>query len=156
VGPIYHYTEPRVRAHLLLCMLAYLVQRTLLQAWAPLLFADEAPPQRPDPVAPAERSAEARRKDQTQLNAEGQPLHSFRTFWQTSLPSPRIAYWFRERHPLAASTPSPSRPNCSGAPSPSWTPCPNHHVARNSNPLCPIQIQVPRVCPEVRIRGEIS
>jgi hypothetical protein len=79
VRPIYHYTEPRVRAHLLLCMLAYLVQRTLQQAWAPLLFADEAPPQRPNPVAPAERSAEARRKDQTQLNAEGQSLHSFRT-----------------------------------------------------------------------------
>jgi len=79
VRPIYHYTEPRVRAHLLLCMLAYWLQRTLQQAWAPLLFVDEAPPERADPVAPAPRSAAARRKDQTKLSAEGLPLHSFPT-----------------------------------------------------------------------------
>jgi hypothetical protein len=53
VRPIYHYTEPRVRAHLLLCLLAYWVQREMQQALAPLLFVDEAPPGRPDPVAPA-------------------------------------------------------------------------------------------------------
>jgi transposase len=38
VRPIFHYTEGRVRAHLLLCMLAYLVQRSMQQALAPLLF----------------------------------------------------------------------------------------------------------------------
>jgi transposase len=59
VRPIYHYTEPRVRAHLLVCLLAYWVQRTMQQAWAPLLFVDEAPPERPDPVGPAPRSAAA-------------------------------------------------------------------------------------------------
>ena len=47
VRPIYHYTEPRVRAHLLLCMLAYWVQREMQRALAPLLFVDEAPPARP-------------------------------------------------------------------------------------------------------------
>ena len=82
VRPIYHYTEPRVRAHLLLCMLAYLVQRTMQQAWAPLLFVDEAPPERPDPVAAAPRSAGAKRKDQTKRTAEGFPVHSFRTLLQ--------------------------------------------------------------------------
>jgi len=79
VRPIYHYTEPRVRAHLLLCLLAYLVQRTMQQALAPLLFVDEAPPERPDPVAPAPRSAGAKRKDQTRRTAEGLPVHSFRS-----------------------------------------------------------------------------
>ncbi len=79
VRPIYHYSEPRVRAHLLLCLLAYWLQRTMQQAWAPLLFVDEAPPERPDPVAPAPRSAAARRKEQTKCSAEGLPLHSFPT-----------------------------------------------------------------------------
>jgi hypothetical protein len=79
VRPIYHYTEPRVRAHLLLCMLAYWVQRKMQQALAPLLFVDEAPPARPDPVAPAPRSGAALRKDRTQRTADGFPVHSFRT-----------------------------------------------------------------------------
>jgi hypothetical protein len=79
VRPIYHYTEARVRAHLLICMLAYLVQRTMQQALAPLLFVDEAPPERPDPVAPAPRSPAAERKQQTKRTADGLRVHSFRT-----------------------------------------------------------------------------
>ena len=83
VRPIYHYTEPRVRTHLLVCMLAYWVQREMQQALAPLLFVDEAPPKRPDPVAPAPRSERALRKDRTQLTTEGFPVHSFRTLLAT-------------------------------------------------------------------------
>jgi hypothetical protein len=79
VRPIYHYTEPRVRAHLLLCMLAYWVQRAMQQALAPLLFVDEVPPARPDPVAPAPRSAGARRKERTLRTVDGLPVQSFRT-----------------------------------------------------------------------------
>jgi hypothetical protein len=79
VRPIFHYTEGRVRAHLLLCMLAYLLQCTMQQALAPLLFVDEMPPQRPDPVAPAPRSAAARQKERTKRTADGFPVHSFRT-----------------------------------------------------------------------------
>ena len=79
VRPIYHYTEPRVRAHLLLCMLAYWLQREMQRALAPLLFVDETPPARPDPVAPSPRSAEAQRKDRTQRTDEGHPVHSFQT-----------------------------------------------------------------------------
>jgi len=83
VRPIYHYTEGRVRAHLLLCMLAYLVQRVMQQALAPLLFVDETPPARPDPVGPAPRSAAAKRKDQTKRTADGHPVQSFRTLLAT-------------------------------------------------------------------------
>ena len=79
VRPIYHYTEGRVRAHLLICMLAYLVQRTMQQALAELLFVDEAPPDRPDPVAPAPRSAAAKRKERTKRTADGGAVHSFQT-----------------------------------------------------------------------------
>lgn len=79
VRPIYHYLEGRVRAHLLLCMLAYLVQRTMQQALAQLLFVDEAPPERSDPVGPAPRSAGAKRKERTKRAADGLRVHSFRT-----------------------------------------------------------------------------
>lgn len=79
VRPIYHYTEGRVRAHLVLCMLAYFVQRAMQQALAPLLFVDESPPDRPDPVARAPRSEGAKRKDQTKRTADGHPVQSFST-----------------------------------------------------------------------------
>jgi hypothetical protein len=79
VRPIYHYAERRVRAHLLLCMLAYSVQRTMERALAPLLFMQEVAPERDDPVASAPRAAEAARKEQTRLTREGFPVHSFRT-----------------------------------------------------------------------------
>jgi hypothetical protein len=79
VRPIYHYAEGRVRAHLFLCMLAYLVQRSMQQALAPLLFVDETPPARPDPVAPATRSAAAKQKDQTKRTPDGHQVQSFRT-----------------------------------------------------------------------------
>ncbi len=82
VRPVYHYTERRVRAHLLLCMLAYLVQREMEKAWAPLLFADEAKLERPDPVTPALRSAQAQRKDRTLHTADGYQVHSFHTLLQ--------------------------------------------------------------------------
>jgi len=79
VRPIYHYRERRVRAHLLLCMLAYWVQRTMERDLAPLLFRDEAPPAREDAVAPAPRSDGARWKERTKRTADGWPVHSFRT-----------------------------------------------------------------------------
>ena len=49
------------------------------RALAPLLFKDEAIPERDDPVAPAPRSDESKRKEQTKLTAERFPVHSFRT-----------------------------------------------------------------------------
>jgi hypothetical protein len=79
VRPIHHWSEERVRAHILLCMLAYYVRWHLERAWAPLLFRDEERPMLPDPVAPAERSAVALRKASTQQLEDGTPVHSFRT-----------------------------------------------------------------------------
>jgi len=79
VRPIRHHTEDRVRAHILLCMLAYYVQWHLERAWAPLLFRDEERPELPDPVAPAERSEAALAKARTQRLPDGTPVHSFGT-----------------------------------------------------------------------------
>jgi Transposase DDE domain len=77
--PIYHHLEQRVRAHVLLCMLAAYLVWHLRKAWAPLTFTDEAPSQRTDPVAPAERSPVAARKASTHQTTHGVPAHSFHT-----------------------------------------------------------------------------
>jgi transposase len=77
VRPIHHRLEDRVRAHLLLCMLACWLQRTMERKLAPLLFVDEVPPERPDPVAPAPRSLEARRKEQRKRTADKLPVQRF-------------------------------------------------------------------------------
>lgn len=82
VRPIFHRVEPRVVAHLLLCLLAYYVQWHLRQAWQSLLFDDEelADQRRTrDPVKPAQPSASAQQKKKVRQNADGLPLHSFRT-----------------------------------------------------------------------------
>ena len=81
VRPIYHRLESRVRAHIFLCMLAYYVQWYMLEAWRPLLFADEDQQAKAtrDPVAPAERSECAQRKAHTHLLDDGTQAHSFAT-----------------------------------------------------------------------------
>ena len=60
--PIHHYLEDRVRAHVLICMLAAYLVWHLRRAWAPLCFTDETPPTRSDPVAPAKSSLAAKAK----------------------------------------------------------------------------------------------
>ncbi len=77
--PIHHRLEERVRAHVFLCMLAYYLEWHLRAAWAELLFDDERPPFRTDPVAKAERSPAARRKASTKRTASGQVCHSLRS-----------------------------------------------------------------------------
>jgi transposase len=81
VRPIHHRLADRVRAHIFLCMLAYYVEWHLIEAWRPLLFADEdqAAKATRDPVAPAKRSAAALEKAATHLRPDGVPVHSFRT-----------------------------------------------------------------------------
>jgi len=77
--PIRHWTEPRVRAHVLVCMLAAYLVWHLRQALAPLTFTDQAPPERADPVAPARRSPAAQTKASQQQLADGTPTHCFRS-----------------------------------------------------------------------------
>lgn len=82
VRPIHHRTADRVRAHILLCLLAFYAEWHLRQAWEPLLFEDEEltmDRQRRDPVAPAQASESARCKQRTHATSSGLPVHSFRT-----------------------------------------------------------------------------
>src|SRR5262245_45528895 len=76
--PIYHRLDQRVRAHVLICLLACYLVWHLRKAWAPLTYTDEAPPQRDNPVAPAQRSPTADTKAATKHDADDNPLRSFR------------------------------------------------------------------------------
>ncbi len=76
--PVFHRLEERVRAHVLICMLACYLTWHLRRAWAPLTFTDEDPPAQGNPVTQASRSAAAQAKASCQHDQAGQPYHSFR------------------------------------------------------------------------------
>jgi hypothetical protein len=76
IRPIHHRLERRVRAHVLLCMLALYVEWHLRHAWRELTFADEQPPHRTDPVAKATRSPAADRKAATKTTSTGHAAHT--------------------------------------------------------------------------------
>ena len=76
--PVFHRLEERVRAHVLICMLACYLTWHLRRTWAPLTFTDEHPPAPDNPVAPARRSAAAQAKASYQHDPAGQPYRSFR------------------------------------------------------------------------------
>ncbi len=82
VRPVYHWREPRVRAHLFLCMLAYYVEWHMRQRLAPILYSDHdkaaAQAARASVVAPSEPSPAARRKRTRHRSDEGTPITSLR------------------------------------------------------------------------------
>jgi DDE family transposase len=83
IRPIRHRLVDRVRAHVLIRMLAYYVTWHMQQRLAPMLFKDDDPATaraaRPSPVAPAGRSPSALAKDATKVTADGGPVHSLAT-----------------------------------------------------------------------------
>src|SRR6187549_137482 len=76
--PIHHRLDDRVKAHVLICLLACYLIWHLRKAWAPMTFTDEHPPQRDNPVAAAQRSPQADAKASRKHDADGNPLRSFR------------------------------------------------------------------------------
>jgi len=83
VRPIGHHKEERVRAHVLLCMLAYYVEWHMRRALAPLLFDDDdqaaGEANRSSVVAPAHISRKAEAKARTHRTEDDQPVHSFQS-----------------------------------------------------------------------------
>ena len=83
IRPIHHRKAERVRAHVLLCMLAYYLEWLMRARLAPILFDDHDKPsaeaQRTSPVAKAEPSEPAKRKAKTKQTDDDLPVHSFRS-----------------------------------------------------------------------------
>jgi hypothetical protein len=69
--PVFHRLEERVKAHVLICMLACYLTWHLRRAWAPLTFTDEHPPTPASPVTPAHRSPAAQAKASRQHDEHG-------------------------------------------------------------------------------------
>jgi len=82
IRPVHHWIEPRVRAHVFLCMLGYYIEWHLREAWAPILFHDHdrvaAEQARISPVAAAKISDAAKRKRGARRSDDGVPVSSFR------------------------------------------------------------------------------
>jgi transposase len=83
IRPIRHWSADRVRAHVLLCMLAYHVEWHLRAALAPLLFHDtdleQAKAGRSSPVVKTEPSETAKNKKTSKHNQDGWPVMAFAT-----------------------------------------------------------------------------
>jgi hypothetical protein len=83
VRPIHHRLADRVRAHVLLCMLAYYAEWHMRTKLAPILFDDDdkasAEKLRRSVVAKAQRSPRATRKAHSKVTEDGRPAHSFQT-----------------------------------------------------------------------------
>jgi len=85
--PVFHWTAPRVRGHLLICMLAYYVEWHMRQRLAPMLFDEHDPAareaQRSSPVEKAKPSPATRHKAASKrtdpIAGEQLPVHSFHT-----------------------------------------------------------------------------
>src|SRR5262249_23025905 len=79
VRPVRHRLTERVNAHLLICMLARYLVWHLRKAWVPLIFTDENPPVRNNPVPPARRSADAdaKAKSACKQDTNASPTSSF-------------------------------------------------------------------------------
>ena len=71
VRPIHHRLAERVRAHLLICMLAYYVEHHMREGLAPMLFDDADGPQRDSIVAPPRPSLAARQKAAAKTTPDG-------------------------------------------------------------------------------------
>ena len=76
--PIHHYLAGRVRGHVLICMLACYLTWHLRAALAELTFTDQHIPRASDPVAPAQRSAQARATDAAKRTPGGLPAYRYR------------------------------------------------------------------------------
>ena len=77
--PVFHRLGERVKAHVLICMLACYLTWHLRRAWAPLTFTDEQPPGQDNPVTTARRSATAQAKASCQHDPADRPYRSFRS-----------------------------------------------------------------------------
>jgi Transposase DDE domain len=83
IRPIFHWSAPRVRAHVLLCLLASYVEHHMRARLAPMLYDDHdratAEALRPSVVAKARPSPAARAKASTGTTPDGLPVHSFQS-----------------------------------------------------------------------------
>ncbi len=108
VRPIYHHVEPRVKAHMFVCMLAYYVEFHLRKAWAELLYTDEEGSVRVTPVAPVQPSPSGREKKAKAHSHSGLPLQSFAGLMKSLSTLAKIQIRLGDKGPLYNRTTKPT------------------------------------------------
>ncbi|HZC93129.1 MAG TPA: IS1634 family transposase [Mycobacterium sp.] len=109
--PIRHYRKNRVEAHIFLCMLASHLTWHLRHTLAPLTFTDDNVPHRDDPVAPAQRSPQAKKKDALKKSVDDVPLHNFTGLLEhlATLTRNTISFAGQQFEKIAETTPAQRR-----------------------------------------------
>src|SRR6185369_3968853 len=135
--PIYHRLKDRVRAHVLICMLAAYLTWHLRKALAPLTFTDENPPERDNPVAPAHRSTaantKASRKTTTDTHLPPTATKDCSPTWapspatKSTSPAPTTPY------PRLPTPPTPNAEHSSSSAPPSPSPCSSQNKPPTNN-----------------------
>jgi len=94
-APIFLRLEDRVKAHYLLCFLAYYVEWHMRKLLAPLLYQDESLPEersRRDPVAKAEPTEWAKLKKSSKRTSDGFIVHDFHTLLKELSMQSKVRY----------------------------------------------------------------
>ena len=107
--PIHHRLADRVRAHVLICMLAAYLVWHLRRTLAPLTFTDENPPTRTDPVGPAHRSAAATTKSSRGADTDDRPVRGFRELLDHLAALTRNHIRLGDRYIDVLTTPTPTQ-----------------------------------------------
>ena len=108
-GPAAHPPLPHrpVRGHVLICMLACYLTWHLRQALAELTFTDQHIPAPADPVAPAQRSPQAKAKDRAKHNHDGLPVYRYRDLLAHLATLDRQTITFNSQQIEKLTTPTP-------------------------------------------------
>ena len=110
IRPIFHRLADRVRAHVLICMLAYYVEWHMRQKLAPILFDDHDKPsgraRRRSIVSSAQRSEEAWEKARTKRTADDEPVQSFQRLLRSLASLTRSTVAFNNTTFTKCSTPT--------------------------------------------------
>jgi hypothetical protein len=118
IRPVFHWTAPRVRGHVLLCMLAYYLEWHMHQYLTTMLFDDDdlagRENRRTSPVAKAQPSDSARHKAATKQtdpqHGEPLPVHSFHTLLADLATLTRnVVRLGRDRLATVLATPTPTQ-----------------------------------------------
>jgi hypothetical protein len=107
--PVFHYLASRVRAHVLICMLAAYLVWHMRQALAELTFTDQHIPLREDPVTASQRSKVARTKDAAKRTSGDLPVRSFRSLLDHLRTLNRETVTFAGQHFEKMTAPTPTQ-----------------------------------------------
>ncbi len=121
--PVYHYLDRQVPGHVLICMLACYLTWHLRQALAELTYTDQHIPASADPVAPAQRSAQARAKDAAKHTPAGLPACRYRDLLGhlSTLDRQTISFAGQKIQKLTRPTPPRPAPSSCSAPPSRWS-----------------------------------